>query len=63
MIFFSFFNFRREATDVLGTAENVVQALDEARVAQEKAEEAIEKANADIAAADKDLVQVTFHTF
>lgn len=53
---------KREATEVLGTAENVVQALDEARVAQEKAEEAIEKANADIAAAEKDLVQIASET-
>lgn len=60
--FISCFN-RKDATDILGTAENVVQALDEARIAQEKAEVAIEKANDDILAADNDLLQVTDHIY
>lgn len=57
---FSFFS--EEAGNILGIAENVLQALDGAKVAQDDAELAINNANKDIEDADLYLTQVcSFH--
>lgn len=53
---------RKRADDVLESAQKVVQALNEADLAQKKAKEAINAANEDISLAKSDLEQIDSET-
>lgn len=55
---FSLFSFSARALNVLNSAKDLVQSLDEADNAQKKAKSAIEQANDDITSARADLEEV-----
>ena len=60
MLSFCYPVFRKSADDILDTARRVIELLDEAKEAQDVAEEAITTANTDIADAEGDLAMVSF---